>query len=310
VKGNAMPAKKDLTNQVFGKLKVIEEAGRSAGSGDVLWLVECECKIRKIVRAHSLLNGRTKSCGSHRHKEDLTGKIFGRLRVIRENGRSHYGILWEVECQCVNKTIKNIPTNHLINGNTKSCGCLKRELTSLRKKNNLEGKIFGKLKVIEDAGRTDDGRILWLVECQCANKTRKIVLGSNLIGGKIVSCGCHIRSLTSSLKRKILTNQIFGRLKVIGNVGKDQSGGMLWLVECQCANKTRKIVSSGNLVSGKVKSCGCSREETYHKRVNINNCFNEYIHLIDPNEFLDKLTKGGKVRVVERRLKCSKYSSL
>jgi hypothetical protein len=284
----AMPVKKDLTNQVFGKLKVIEEAGRS-GSGEVFWLVECECKIRKTVRAHSLLNGRTKSCGSHRYKEDLTGKIFGRLKVIRENGKSRDGILWEVECQCINKTIKNITISHLINGNTKSCGCLKNELTSLRKKNNLEGKTFGKLKVIKEAGRTNDGRILWLVECQCNNKTRKVVLGSNLNRGKIVSCGCHIRSFTSYLKRKDLTNQVFGRLKVIRDVGRTNDGGVHWLVECQCENKTRKVVSSGNLVSGKTKSCGCSREEIYYKRVTFNDCFEEFIHLIDPNEFVENL---------------------
>lgn len=57
---------------------------------------------------------------------DLTGKKFGRLTVIRQDGRDDYGrIKWLCECEC--GRISTIIGNLLKNGTTKSCGCLRSE---------------------------------------------------------------------------------------------------------------------------------------------------------------------------------------
>lgn len=47
--------------------------------------------------------------------------IFNRLTVISEDGASH----WVCKCMC--GTIKRIQRSHVQSGNTKSCGCLRRE---------------------------------------------------------------------------------------------------------------------------------------------------------------------------------------
>jgi hypothetical protein len=50
----------DLTGQVFNRLTVVskvETKGRTA------WLCQCECGITKIIKAESLKDGSTKSCG-------------------------------------------------------------------------------------------------------------------------------------------------------------------------------------------------------------------------------------------------------
>jgi len=67
--------------------------------------------------------------------EDLTGKIFGRLKVLEriedkiyQNGRKKPQ--WLCECQCVNKTIKQVLGERLRSGHSKSCGCLQRENAS------------------------------------------------------------------------------------------------------------------------------------------------------------------------------------
>lgn len=57
------------------------------------------------------------------------------------------------------------------------------------------GDTFGRWKVIEEAGfytpPCGKGRTrLWLCECQCDNKTRKIVRGTKLRNGTSSSCGC------------------------------------------------------------------------------------------------------------------------
>ncbi|MDK1716647.1 hypothetical protein [Dellaglioa algida] len=64
---------------------------------------------------------------------DLTGKIFGELTVIKqdENVGGHSG--WLCQCSCGNATI--VASNKLTIGHTASCGHLKRDVnhTGLRK---------------------------------------------------------------------------------------------------------------------------------------------------------------------------------
>jgi hypothetical protein len=58
---------------------------------------------------------------------DLTGQKYGRLTCVKEAGRNKCGqVLWECRCDCGNRTLAT--TNDLRTGNTKSCGCIKREI--------------------------------------------------------------------------------------------------------------------------------------------------------------------------------------
>lgn len=61
-----MSNKIDLQGKVFGRLKVISEAGfiqKIPKSKLVLWLCECSCGSQVIVKAVCLRYGKTKSCG-------------------------------------------------------------------------------------------------------------------------------------------------------------------------------------------------------------------------------------------------------
>lgn len=53
----------DLTNRVFGKLKVVRRATECEKNKGALWLCKCKCGGEKVIRGSSLLNGFTKSCG-------------------------------------------------------------------------------------------------------------------------------------------------------------------------------------------------------------------------------------------------------
>lgn len=58
--------------------------------------------------------------------KDLTGKKFGRLLVIKEIGRNkRRQKMWLCKCICGNE--KEVPTTYLTSGDTKSCGCYRRE---------------------------------------------------------------------------------------------------------------------------------------------------------------------------------------
>ena len=68
-------------------------------------------------------------------KIDLTGQTINRLVIIREYGRTKGGkVTWL--CRCLGKNGDDcgkeviVEGNHLRDGHTKSCGCLKRELNT------------------------------------------------------------------------------------------------------------------------------------------------------------------------------------
>lgn len=68
--------------------------------------------------------------------------------------------------------------------------------------NKLEllGKKFGRLTVIQEYGKDKNGKVLWECQCDCGNKT--VSIGSNLVRGKSLSCGCLKNELTSKRMKK------------------------------------------------------------------------------------------------------------
>ncbi len=59
---------------------------------------------------------------------NLVGQRFGKLAVVRFVGLNKYRYaLWECRCDCGESVL--IPSGKLRTGNSKSCGCLKREAT-------------------------------------------------------------------------------------------------------------------------------------------------------------------------------------
>lgn len=64
---------------------------------------------------------------------DLTGKTFGRLKVIARSKNNKWGdSQWVCKCDCGN--IKIILGKNLVNGRTRSCGCLLSEKSKERMK--------------------------------------------------------------------------------------------------------------------------------------------------------------------------------
>lgn len=67
--------------------------------------------------------------------QDLTGKTFGRLRVLRRaedyiSPKGFHRTQWLCECSCEKKTQLIVIGNNLIKGSTRSCGCIHDERAS------------------------------------------------------------------------------------------------------------------------------------------------------------------------------------
>lgn len=75
-------------------------------------------------------------------RKDLTGKTFGRLKVIERaddyiSPSGHRHSMWRCKCSCPEGNVVIVDTHALNNGSTKSCGCLRNELSANRcKKTN------------------------------------------------------------------------------------------------------------------------------------------------------------------------------
>lgn len=66
--------KKDLTGQRFEKLIAIKATEGRCGTS-VIWWCKCDCGGEKLVSAHNLTGGRTKSCGCLHGKTVKKGEI-------------------------------------------------------------------------------------------------------------------------------------------------------------------------------------------------------------------------------------------
>ena len=125
-----MSALKNLEGKKFGLLTVISRHGRSA-RGVVTWKCRCDCGGEAVVNGCYLKSGDTKSCGclrgGEKNKKDIIGEKFGRLTVIREDGRNkHQNVCWVCLCDCGATT--RATTAKLIGGRVRSCGCLRSEI--------------------------------------------------------------------------------------------------------------------------------------------------------------------------------------
>ncbi len=126
--------KEDLTGQVFGELTVLRRAEEKKNN-HLCWVCRCICGKECVVAASRLKNGHTKSCGCARrrtaaNRRDLTGQRFGRLTALYplEEKDASGKVVWRCRCDCGNETV--VAVGSLVRGLTKSCGCLRQEVSS------------------------------------------------------------------------------------------------------------------------------------------------------------------------------------
>jgi|GEM_PF-800030 len=125
---------------------------------------------------------------------------------------------------------------------------------------DLTGQKINNWKVLEHKGFNKHGASLWLVECDCHKHTQRIKIGAMIKNNQ--DCGC------GGLPD--LTGKLFGRWLVIMHDNKD-----MWLCECQCEKKTRKIIDGRKLRNNGSHSCGCLTIEA-NKKYNTYDLSGEY----------------------------------
>lgn len=202
--------RKDLTNAVFGKLKVLKmHYGVQIGTRKrTMCLCLCDCGNTAMITMDALTSNKRTSCGcdtnerrSKNPRKDLTGKRYGKLTVISMDWSRRPAKAF-CQCDCGNYT--EVIAAQLNYGRTQSCGCLQAERASLSNTKDWNSVIsphgvrFIKQERLNDAGQ-------WLWRCECGLCGRQFVaLPAKIMNGHISSCGCRRQSSKEQLIRNEL----------------------------------------------------------------------------------------------------------
>lgn len=134
------------------------------------------------------------------------------------------------------------------------------------------------LTVTADAGRGNDGQVLWECLCDCGNKS--IVRTVDLKNTK--SCGC------LKHKYKDHTGEKVGKLTVLNFDHIDMQA--YWKCKCECGNEI--VVRGSSLTNGRVFSCGCENSKNnalIYKILQENNINFQREFLFDDCKFKERL---------------------
>ena len=139
---------KDLRNQKFNKLTPLYPLKERSKDRGIIWHCKCDCGKEINVKSSNLKSYNTTSCGCYQKEQvskvkmkNLIGQKFGRLTVIElTKQRIDNKIIWKCQCECGN--IVYAISSNLLDGHTKSCGCLKssgeEKIIQILKENNIK----------------------------------------------------------------------------------------------------------------------------------------------------------------------------
>lgn len=178
---------KDLTGERFGRLTVVEFAGRVNNA--TVWRCVCDCGTVHKVRKGNLLHGNTRSCGClqlelvrarnvalySQPRIDLTGRVFGRLRVLSVAGKRGRSWMWRCQCSCGRQ--HDVAGGHLTHGSITSCGCYRVEMA--RKKLTKHGHGGGRYP--GGPGQSPEFRCYQAAKNRCTNPNAE---GYDRYGGR------------------------------------------------------------------------------------------------------------------------------
>lgn len=197
-------------------------------------------------------------------KLNLLHQQFGKLQVIAETDkRKNNSVVWQCQCECgniVEYSTKELRSDGIIQ--CPRCGHNRQPKTNLLE--DIIGKEFGQLKVLENTGKRNDHKIVYKCQCNCIDKGIVYATRTDLKTGKVSCC------MGESHKYKYALGDIVGSKKIIGYGYSDNiERKHYW--ECECL-ECHSIFYCADMA--RVDSCGClvsKGEQEIKKLLNANN---------------------------------------
>lgn len=174
--------------------------------------------------------------------ENLVGRQFGKWTVISHIKGCHY------LCKCECGTERDIASNHLLKGNTTSCGCGRKTI--------IPGMKIDRVTIIREVEK--DG-IYPQYECRC-DCGKILIMKAYSLKNKCQKCCPDCKKLHI----EDISGQKFGRLTAIRYVGQSKGKQTMWECKCDCGKTI--IAQHQNIKNGHTSSCGCYNLECITKR--------------------------------------------
>lgn len=200
---------KRYANKKFGKLLVecpvwVEGLVTRPDNTNAIWITHCDCGNDYCISMQwirkELKKGIIPDCGCGEREEwskKYIGKTYNYLTILERdeeykkkinpvNTNAYY------KCRCKCGKIISGRITAIVNGEIKSCGCLKEAQDKINlipnKMIDLTGQRFGKLVTIYGFQKEQSGDYWWHCKCDCGNFVD--VRGYSLTHGDTHSCGC------------------------------------------------------------------------------------------------------------------------
>ena len=133
-------------------------------------------------------------------KKDITGNVYSHLTVLGQgpiyiSPQGKTNTQWWCICDCPEHNIILVRISNLTSGNTKSCGCHRKQIgkehyTRLghAAAKDITNQHFGELTALEPTDKRNGSSIVWKCKCSCGNIY--YVACNELNAGRITHCGC------------------------------------------------------------------------------------------------------------------------
>jgi hypothetical protein len=207
------------------------------------------------------------------NKDDLIGRVIRHgehwIKVLREvePKRKPNGTIKNRRCLCLCKCGNLFVTNRgsLINGDTKSCSCLRKKNVLNRRVDieQLVGHKYGPVgKEIEilyevETKILSDGTPRRMVRCRCHCGNEFDADFHNLKHGHITSCGCLHHKRDDSCFGNKYGDDISHVIPLRDAADQIINGIPKRMLLCKCSCGKEFITRKDMLLSGRTKSCGC-----------------------------------------------------
>ena len=145
--------------------------------------------------------------------------------LYRVEGQTGHGSIWH--CRCENcGTEKDVQYSNLVEGKSKSCGCLRKEVLSDDLTNKRFGSLVAKEPLYNYPKQCSEESTYWRCDCDCGNSF--ITTAHRLKQGNTQSCGClvskgenKIKELLTSMGIEYLSQYSFDDLTDISSLRFD-----------------------------------------------------------------------------------------
>lgn len=173
--------------------------------------------------------------------KDFTGQKINKWTILYRT-EDPKRPMWVAQCECGNYG--------RIRGGQFSKQC--QECAHKAQQRDYTGLRFGILTCAAERQKRN-GKTYIKCICDCGNETW--VSNGNLTSGQVKSCGC-LSHIYHGHQLQDLTGRVFNDLTIL-NFAFTQDGQRYWHCKCKCGNE--KDVSTRDLNSNRVKSCGCRK---------------------------------------------------